>query len=111
MEKELDKIDDARKLIQQEQAVLLYFYNDHCAPCISLRPKVTELISQDFPKVKLAFINSEKHPEFSAEFGVYENPVLMLFFDGREQWRGSKYISIASLKETIDRPYRIIFSE
>lgn len=111
MEKELDKIEDARTLIQQEPAVLLYFYNDHCAPCISLRPKVTELIERDFQKVKLAFINSEKHPAFSAEFGVYENPVLMLFFDGRESWRGSKYISIASLKEIIERPYRIIFDD
>lgn len=111
MEKELEKIEDARNLIQQEQAVLLYFYNDHCAPCISLRPKVMELIRQHFPKVELAFINSEKHPEFSAEFGVYENPVLLLFFDGREHWRGSKYISIAALKETIERPYSIIFDD
>lgn len=109
MEKELHSIDQAQKLIEQQPAVMLYFYNDHCAPCISLRPKIIELINNHYPKIKLRFIDSEKHPELSSSFGVYENPVLILFFDGRETYRGSKYISIKNLDETIQRPYKLLF--
>lgn len=111
MEKELQRIDETIELIQHEPAVLLYFYNDHCAPCLSLRPKVIDLIRAKYKNIKLRFINSEKHPEFSSEFGVYENPVLILFFDGKESYRGSKYISVAELENKIKRPYDIIFND
>ena len=38
-----------QQLIENEQALLLYFYNDDCAPCLSLRPKVLELVKKSFP--------------------------------------------------------------
>ena len=41
------------QLISEEVGVLLYFYNDDCAPCISLRPKVEELMQKRFPKMKV----------------------------------------------------------
>ncbi|MGM0613359.1 MAG: thioredoxin family protein [Bacteroidota bacterium] len=109
MEKEIHSIEEARELIKHEPSVMLYFYNDHCAPCLSLRPKIIELINSKYSNIKLRFINSEKQPELSASFGVYENPVLILFFDGRETYRGSKYISIKTLDETIQRPYNLFF--
>ena len=109
MEKELHNTEEAQKFIEQKAGVMLYFYNDHCAPCLSLRPKIIELINSKFPKIELRFINSEKYPQLSSAFGVYENPVLILFFDGRETYRGSKYISIKTLDETIQKPYNILF--
>ncbi|MGM0646869.1 MAG: thioredoxin family protein [Bacteroidota bacterium] len=111
MEKELHSISQTRNLIQEKTAVLLYFYNDHCAPCLSLRPKVIDLISSQYENINLYFINSEQHPEFASAFGVYENPVLLLFFDGKETYRGSKYISLSELSEVIKRPYSIIFED
>ncbi len=29
-------------------ALLLYFYNDSCAPCVVLRPKIEELLNELF---------------------------------------------------------------
>ncbi len=109
MEKETFEITELRELLGNQAAVLLYFYNDQCGPCISLRPKVQELIREKYPLITLLFVNSEKNPGFSAEFGVYENPVLILFFEGKEFYRGSKYISISALDKRIKRPYNIIF--
>ncbi len=109
MEKEIYDISEARELISNQDAVLLYFYNDHCAPCISLRPKVQKLTRENFPKIELRFVNSEQNPDFSSEFGVYENPVLILFFEGKEFYRGAKYISMSALYEKIKRPYNIIY--
>ncbi|MCF6342015.1 MAG: thioredoxin family protein [Bacteroidales bacterium] len=106
---ELSSIEAAASLIAGQAAVLLYFYNDNCAPCISLRPKVKQLVAEDFPELALAFINSALYPELAASYSSFTNPTLILFFEGREYRRESKYISIPQLAETIGRPYGMIF--
>ena len=95
--------------VKEEMAGILYFYNDHCPPCLSLRPKVIKMVKDNFPNIKLAFVNSEKYPELPAQFNVFSNPTLILFFDGKEYRRESKYISISQLAAEIERPYRMIF--
>jgi len=109
MQNELNSLDQVESMVQQEAATILYFYNDNCAPCHSLRPKVIKMVEEEFPKMKLAFINSEKYPELPARYQVFANPTLLLFFDGREFKRESKYISIPQLSEQIERPYKLIF--
>ncbi|MCF8303002.1 MAG: thioredoxin family protein [Bacteroidales bacterium] len=111
MEKEADEIKEIKQIIDSKPAVMLYFYNDHCAPCISLRPKVKEMIREDFEKMHLLFINSENHPEITSHYGVYAYPTLVIFFDGREFKRESKYVSIAQLANEISRPYGLLFGE
>lgn len=95
--------------LSNEPAVLLYFYSDACSPCISLRPKVEELISKDYPKIQIIWVNSASNPSISGHFGVFSNPSMLLFFEGQEHRRMSKYISLAQLEENIRRPYTLIF--
>jgi thioredoxin-like negative regulator of GroEL len=97
--------------IEIEKALLLYFYNDDCAPCISLRPKVEHLKVQSFPKMKLIFVNSKVNVEIPASFGIFSNPTILLFFEGKEYRRFSKYISINELQQAIERYYRLLFEE
>ena len=110
MNTELNTKADLSDLIENEQAVLAYFYSNNCAPCVSLRPKVEELIKNSFPKVKLVFIDSEKHPEITGSYGIFSNPTLIVFLEGKEYRRESKYISIPQLEEEISRPYELIFN-
>lgn len=101
-------LEGIRASLATTPAVLLYFYSDNCAPCISLRPKVEELLRTDFPEMMLMLVNSEQHPEITAHFGVFSNPTLLLYFDGHEHQRMSKYVGVAQLKEAIARPYRLL---
>ncbi|MCK9451880.1 MAG: thioredoxin family protein [Bacteroidales bacterium] len=94
--------------IAQSAAILVYFYSDRCAPCVSLRPKVEKLLLESFPEMKLILIDSEKQPEIAAHHSVFANPTLLLFFDGHEHHRLSKYVSISQLSEVIDRPYHLL---
>lgn len=105
----LTKTTQAEALLKREKAVLLYFYNDNCAPCLSLRPKVIEMVGESFPEMKLVFVDSVTYPLVSAHFGVFSNPTLLLFFEGKEYNRLSKYISISQLEEMIERPYGMVF--
>ena len=109
MQNELSTIQQLEEHINNEMASIVYFYNDHCAPCISLRPKVIKMVEDEFPEINLAFVNSEKFPELPAQFNVFSNPTIILFFDGKEYRRESKYISIPQLSAEIERPYQLIF--
>ena len=109
LDNELVTLDEIENYINSEAAAMVYFYNDNCAPCHSLRPKVIEMVKNEFPKMKLAFVNTLKYPLLPAQYSVFANPTLITFFEGREYKRESKYISIPQLTEAILRPYNMIF--
>ncbi len=109
MKEEISDYSQLDKIISDNTAVILYFYSDNCAPCVQLRPKVQELVEGDYPEIKLYLIDAESNPEIPAKYGVFSNPTIILFFDGKEYRRESKYISIPQLSETISRPYNMLF--
>ncbi len=109
MDKELNQLSQIQHAIANDEALIAYFYSDHCAPCISLRPKVKEMVETDYPKMNLYFINSEKYREIAAEFGIFANPTLLVFFDRKEYMRKSKYVSISEMKQGIQRLYDMMF--
>jgi thioredoxin 1 len=100
---------DLTHSISQSPALLLYFYNDSCAPCVALRPKVEVMVTGEFPKMNHSYINAAKFPELSASNGVFASPTIVVFFDGKETFRVSKYISIDELAGRIGRYYEMIF--
>ncbi|MCB2219817.1 MAG: thioredoxin family protein [Bacteroidetes bacterium] len=101
--------EQVQQVIHDEIGVLLYFYNDDCAPCISLRPKVESLLANRFPKMKLIWVNSKTTPDIPASHHVFANPTILIFFDGKEFKRFSKYVSVDELEEAIERYYALIF--
>ena len=111
MGNELNGLSQLQDAIANEAGLITYFYSDHCPPCISLRPKVKELLLNEYPKMNLYFINSEKSPQIPAAFGVFSNPTLLVFFDRKEYLRKSKYISIQELSQEIERLYTMMFED
>jgi len=106
---ELSNKDDLSEIISGKKAVLLYFYNNHCAPCISLRPKLESLIKTFFPKFEYIYINGDQHQIIQASYGIFENPAILMFFEGNEYFREGKFISIPVLKRKIERIYEMLF--
>jgi len=100
---------EIQNLIQDNEALLIYFSTNQCAPCVSLRPKVLNLVQTKFPKMKMEFIDAESAPEITGHFSVFASPTILLFFDGKETRRFSKYVSVAELGESIERYYKLIF--
>lgn len=103
------EINDIESLVADKTAVLLYFYNDNCAPCKILRPKVQALIQDDFPNIDFRLINAEQFPATTAQLGVFTSPTILVFFEGKEYIRESKNISISELHNKIERFYSMIF--
>ncbi len=95
--------------IKETQGLLVYFKNDFCGPCVALRPKVSELISTEFPNMEMVIVDSFKNPSLAGQYNVFGNPTLLVFFEGREYIRKSKYISMPELQGEIERYYNMVF--
>lgn len=102
-------ITTLEQIIQEKSALLVYFQNNHCPPCMSLRPKVETMIRNKFEKMDLMFIDSFENPTLTAHFGIFAHPTLLVFFEGKEYFRASKYVSTQELSSKIQRPYHLIF--
>ncbi|MCF6356620.1 MAG: thioredoxin family protein [Draconibacterium sp.] len=111
MFEEIKSFEEFLKLKDNEPALLAYFSTEVCNVCKVLKPKVAELIQSEFPKIKMAYIKSDKLPEVAAQNQVFAAPTILVFLDGREYIRKSRNIGIGELHQEIERPYSMMFSE
>jgi len=101
-------INDLNLLIETKKGVVLYFKNDVCPPCLALRPKVEGLINSKFDELDFQIIDTVNYPELSNHFNVFSNPTILVFFEGKEYIRKSKYVSITELEKEISRLYEMV---
>jgi thioredoxin-like negative regulator of GroEL len=100
--------DMIEELISKNEMVLLYFGSSICSVCVSLKPKVKELL-KNYPNIKSAEIDFEKQLELSAQFNVFTMPVVLLFIENREIIRSARHISIDEMRNKIDRYYELFY--
>lgn len=67
------------------------------------------MVAGKFPKMELLSIDASSSPALTAEAGVYAAPTILVFFEGREYLRESKYVSVDQLEGKISRYYDMIF--
>jgi thioredoxin 1 len=104
-------LEALQELMSEKRGLVLYFSNDMCSVCRVLKPKVEDLLADQFPEMELRYIDTDKSPLLSGQYSVFTIPTILIFFDGKEQARLSRNISLHQLTETIARPYSLIFGE
>jgi thiol-disulfide isomerase/thioredoxin len=77
--------------------------------CKVLKPKIYELLQNEFPKIKFRYIDVKKTPEISAQNNIFTVPTILIYFEGKEFVRRSRNIGITELKNLIERPYKLMF--
>lgn len=105
----MESREEVKSLIESSKGVVLYFYNDSCAPCVALRPKIQEILDGYFPEMIHEMINAALTRELSASYNVFASPTIIVYFEGKEYLRFSKYISIQEFKEKVERYYKMLF--
>jgi thioredoxin 1 len=107
---EIKDLVQLQSIIVEKPAVLIYFYNDNCAPCQVLRPKIASLLKNHFPLIEPVFTNAAQNTGITSHYGIFSAPTILILFDGKEVIRESKYVSIEDLKAKIERYYTLFFS-
>lgn len=105
----LSTSSDLEQFLTTHPAVLVYFSSPGCGVCHSLKPRVFELIREEFPSMQLAEIDCSEAVELAAQQGIHAVPSLLVFFDGRETLRLSRNFSVAALRSDLMRPYSMMF--
>lgn len=100
---------DLEQFLITHPAVLVYFSSPGCGVCQSLKPRVFELIRQEFPRMQLAEVDCSEAVELAGQQGIHAVPSLLVFFDGRESLRLSRNFSVAGLRSDLMRPYSMMF--
>ena len=106
---QIDSVDALRSSIADEQALLAYFTSPDCNVCRVLKAKLVDLLEGDFPHLKPFHVDCACHPEIAAAYSVFAVPTILVFFDGREWLRASRYLGLQEFKDALIRPYGLIF--
>jgi len=114
MEKEIlnvENIDAFNKIIETEDAALFYFSHEKCNVCKVLKPKLAEMLEENFPKLKMYYADTVTAPEIAGQNRVFAVPTIVVYFGGREFSRKSRSIGVSELVMELERPYQLIFDE
>lgn len=106
---EIISLEDFQDTLNHHDAALFYFSHEHCNVCKVLKPKIQELIEDDFPKISLFYCDIVKYPEIAAQNSIFTAPTLLVCFGGKEVIRKSRNLGIEELKSSIERPYSLMF--
>ncbi len=90
-------------MLSNHDILIAYFSGTKCAVCSALKPKIDMLIGQQFPKVSIVEIETEKFPEIAARYNVFSIPVLLLFVEKREYLREARNVSLSDLSQKIEK--------
>jgi thioredoxin 1 len=88
---------------------LFYFSTSACNVCKVLKPKLEDLLDHDFPAIQPFFVDTEKYPLTAARYNIFTVPTLLVFFEGQETIRRSRFIHLEELRLDMRRLYDILF--
>ena len=109
--KTLSEISEFNDILENENASLIYFSHEACNVCKTLKPKVKELIENEFPKVNMYYSDTVLAPEIAGQNSVFTVPTILVMFAGKEYIRKSRNIGLDELKNLIERPYNLVFED
>ena len=100
---------DFQEYTKKHKAVCFYLSTPECNVCKVLKPKVIEMIENDFPRISFYYVDLNEAKEISGQLSVFSVPTILVYFEGRETIRVSRNVHLEELHEQINRYYQMIF--
>ena len=89
------------ELIQSTKPVLVDFYAEWCGPCQIMKPRILDVAERIGDDAKVIQINIDKEKELATRFRIQSVPTLIIFKNGKQQWRQSGLISAHALMQLL----------
>lgn len=87
---------------------LNYFTGVDCSVCKVLKPKIEQLLANEFPVFSFRSIDIETETILAAQFSVFTIPVLLILVDGREHARFVRSFSVMEVHEKLQRLMKLL---
>ncbi len=92
-----------KDIINSDRAVLVDFYADWCGPCKTQAPILRQVKDTMGEKVSIIKIDVDKNQALASQYQVRGVPTMILFVDGKQQWRQSGVLSKDELVAVISK--------
>jgi thioredoxin 1 len=89
------------ELIQSTKPVLVDFYAEWCGPCQIMKPRILDVAERIGDDAKVIQIDIDKEKELATRFRIQSVPTLIIFKNGKQQWRQSGVISAHALMQLL----------
>lgn len=89
------------ELIQSTKPVLVDFYAEWCGPCQIMKPRILDVAERIGDDAKVIQIDIDKEKELATRFRIQSVPTLIIFKNGKQQWRQSGLISAHALMQLL----------
>ena len=106
-----DSLVELKQLIDFNKAVLVYFTASNCSVCHAIKPKIQTAFTNELPKIKQIFINSDTSKEITSNYGIFSFPTVLIFLESKEFFRVSRNFSIEQFLSDVKRPYELLFKD
>ena len=100
--------EEIKKMINENEMVILYFSNKVCGVCEVIKNKVEGML-ESHSKVKSVEIDGEEQIEFAVMNNVFSFPLLILYVNGKEAIRVGRNVDLLELEKSIKRYYDMLF--
>ena len=107
----IDSLDSFNQLVQEKDALIVYFSNNICGACDVLEDKLAVLLEKDYPKMEMHLVQIADNQEIAGQNRVFAAPTILIFFTGREQARFTRSVGMSQIIDVIDRSYQMIFDD
>ncbi len=91
------------EIINKDKPVLVDFFATWCGPCKMMEPMLRQLKERVGDKASIIKIDVDKNPQLATQLQVRGVPTLILYKNGRVQWRASGVQQIDFLQNLIEQ--------
>ena len=98
----LTNIYDIEEVINQNKLCLFFVKSPDCGVCNVMLAKVSRL-TERFSQFPSFFADITEEPLIAGRFLVYSGPTVLLLQEGKEIYRGSRFINLEELEHKLEQ--------